>query len=227
MGTFAELPALYAYLALAFTLLLTVFSRRRLCGRRDEFKATLLYFAIFFLLLFALPAAALLITDREALDFLREIGLRVGNWRLGLALVAASAPLAWLGSLVGGRDQGLSEFYPFASSACRGGKRLALYETAYFFLYYLPWEFAFRGLLFFPLVGTVGLLPALAVQTMLSTLYHIGHPDTEIAASLAAGFLFGLVAYHTRSILYGVAIHALFGIATDVASCLRRRRMKS
>ena len=82
-------------------------------------------------------------------------------------------------------------------------------------------------LLFFPLLGTVGLLPALAVQTMLSTLYHIGHPDTEIAASLAAGFLFGLVAYHTRSILYTTAIHALFGIATDVASCLRRRRMKS
>jgi membrane protease YdiL (CAAX protease family) len=224
MATFAELPALYAYLALAFTLLLTVFSRRRLSVGHDEFKATLLYFAFFFLLLFALPLSVLLLADRAAPDFLAGIGLRIGNWRLGLLLVAAALPLAWLGSLVGGRDRRLSEFYPMARSACRGGKRLALYESAYFFLYYLPWEFVFRGLLFFPLVATVGLLPALAVQTMLSTLYHIGHPDSEIAASLAAGFLFGLIAFHTRSILYTTAIHGLFGMATDVASCLRRRR---
>jgi membrane protease YdiL (CAAX protease family) len=226
MAAFAELPALYAALALAFTLLLTVFSRRQLSVRRDEYRATLLYFGFFFLLLFALPAAAILIINKAGMEVLGDIGLRFGRWKLGLALAAAAVPLALAGALVGGRDKGLSEFYPFAPSACRGGKRLVLYETAYLILYYLPWEFVFRGLLFFPLAGAVGLLPALAIQTMLSTLYHIGHPDTEIAASLAAGFLFGLIAYHTQSVLYTTAIHAMFGIATDLASCRRRRGPK-
>jgi len=227
MVAYAELPALYAYLAVAFTLLQTVFSRSRLSARGDDYRKTLVYFCFFSLLLFALPVAALLLADRAGLDFLAGVGLKLGRWRLGLVLVAAAVPLALTGALIGGRDRGLSRFYPFAPSACRDAKRLALYETAYLVLYYLPWEFAFRGLLFFPLAATVGLLPALALQTMLSTLYHIGHPASEIAAALAAGFLFGLIAYHTQSIVYTTAIHALFGISTDVASCLRRRRGKS
>ncbi|MGB9004438.1 MAG: CPBP family intramembrane glutamic endopeptidase [Candidatus Aminicenantales bacterium] len=227
MGTSAELPLLYPYLALAFTLLATVFSRRRLAARSDEFKATLLYFAFFFLLLFALPVLAVLLTDRNSLDFLGRVGLRVGNWRLGLGLAAAAVPLALAGALVSGRDPLMRDYYPFSKAACLSPKRLALYETSYFFLYYWPWEFAFRGVLFFPLVGALGLVPALAVQTLLSTLYHIGHPDTEIAAALAAGFLFGLIAYFTRSILYTAAIHALFGLTTDVAFCLRYHRRKS
>jgi membrane protease YdiL (CAAX protease family) len=227
MGTSAELPLIYPYLALAFTLLATGLSRRRLAARYGESKATVLYFAFFFLLLFALPVTALLLADSNSLDFLSRAGLRVGNWRLGLGLTAAAVPLALAATLISGRDPRLRDFYPLSKAACLSSIRLALYETSYFFLYYWPWEFTFRGLLFFPLVAALGLVPALAVQTLLSTLYHIGHPDTEIAAALAAGFLLGLIAYFTGSILYTTAIHALFGITTDVAFCRRYHRRTS
>ena len=105
--------------------------------------------------------------------------------------------------------------YPFSKEACAGLKKFVIYETCYLGLYYLPWEFLFRGLLFFPLIPAIGLLPAVAVQTTISTIYHFGHPDAEIFAALGGGIVFGLIAQATGSFLYTFIIHSLAGIATD------------
>ena len=63
--------------------------------------------------------------------------------------------------------------------------RFVIYETACSLLYHIAWEFLFRGVLFFPLVPLVGLVPALAVQTIASTLYHYGHTASEVFAAAA------------------------------------------
>jgi len=104
------------------------------------------------------------------------------------------------------------------------GRTFAAYELSYLFLYYLPWESVFRGVLFLPLVPAIGLLPALALQTIVSTFLHIGHPDPEVLAAAAAGLAFGLIAYYTGSFLYPLVIHATSGIALDTFIFLRRRR---
>jgi membrane protease YdiL (CAAX protease family) len=70
----------------------------------------------------------------------------------------------------------------------------------------------------------VGLIPALAVQTIISTLYHFGHPPSEIFAALGAGVIFGLVAYATGSIFYASILHAAVGISNDVFLYTRRPR---
>ena len=89
------------------------------------------------------------------------------------------------------------------------------FEGAYVLLYYTAWEFLYRGLLFFPLIPAVGLVPALSVQTIISTLHHCGHPRSEVFAASGAGFLFGLIAYYTGSFFYTIFLHALTGVATD------------
>ena len=147
---------------------------------------------------------------------MNEAGFTLGDWRKGFLIVAIGAPLAVLAGFIASRDAELRRFYPFSKSACRSQKRFAAYEAAYFFLYYLPWEFLYRGILFFPFISGLGLLPALSLQTILSTLYHIGHPDSEIFAALAAGFLFGGIAYITGSFLYTIFLHALVGMSTDI-----------
>ncbi|OGD25712.1 MAG: hypothetical protein A2Y56_13810 [Candidatus Aminicenantes bacterium RBG_13_63_10] len=218
-----RLTVLYPYLALAFALLASTLSLRSWRRRAGEHKAALLYFLAFFLLLLALPVLIVLVQGGQPLEFLRGLGLRAGDVRLGLLLTAAAVLPAFLSTLVSRRDPAMQRQYPFSKSACLSARKLAAYEIAYVVLYYLPWEFAFRGLLFFPLIPDLGLVPALAVQTLLSTLYHIGHPDTEILAALGAGIVFGLVAYHTGSILYTAAIHGLVGVLTDTALCRRHR----
>jgi membrane protease YdiL (CAAX protease family) len=218
MGFFPEAatPIVYVWLAAAFALMITVFHHRRLAAARPDDRAYLLYFFLFFAMFLAVPAVLILLASDEPFRALAAAGMTSGNVRRGSALVCIGAPLAVFAAFVGSHDPVMRAQYPFSKLVCASARKLAIYETAYIFLYYLPWEFLFRGLLFFPLVPAIGLVPALAVQTALSTIYHFGHPDTEIFAALGAGFLFGWIAYATGSFLYPAVLHALVGVSTDV-----------
>jgi len=226
MGAFPEtaMAAVYAWLAAAFGLMITVFHHRRLAARLPDDRAYRLYFLLFFGLFMAVPLLLIAALAPDPAGFLAAAGLSAGDTRRGLLLLAAGTPLALLAAFIGSRDPAVQGQYPFSKRVCASGRAFAAYEVSYIFLYYIPWEFLFRGLLFFPLVGTIGLVPALAVQTALSTIYHFGHPDTEVFAALGAGFLFGWVASVTGSVLYTAVLHALVGVGTDVLLYRRLRR---
>ncbi len=208
-------PLLFIYLAPALALLVTVFHYQRLAKTRGDFRAVLLYFFSFFLALFVVPLLIVCLASAAPGRFLLSLGWTLGRISRGLFCIAVAVPIAIVSGYIGSRDPVMRQQYPFSKQACSSLKKFILYETAYLALYYLPWEFVFRGLLFFPLISSSGLLTALAVQTMISTLYHIGHSDSEIFAALGAGFVFGLIAYSTGSFFYTVVIHALVGISND------------
>jgi membrane protease YdiL (CAAX protease family) len=221
----ASIPVfLYAYLGMAFTLMITVFNYRTFLRRFGDFKSFLLYFSFFALTLFVLPVAFILLFAKTPSVFLTSAGFTLGRVGRGIVIAAVSVPFALGTAFIGSRDPAMQARYPFSKQACASPKKFILFETSYLFLYYLPWEFVFRGLLFFPLIPAIGLLPALALQTIVSTVYHIGHPDSEIFAALAAGMLFGLIAFWTRSFLYTVFIHGFVGIGIDLAFYVRNRR---
>jgi len=215
---------LLVYLSLALTLMLTVFNYKSFLRKYDDFKAFLLYFALFFLTLMAVPCLIVLLAAAEPFEFFGKTGFSLGNSSRGLIAMVVAAPLAVLAGFIGSQDPVMKQHYPFSKSACSNSRKFVVYEVAYLFLYYLTWEFVFRGLLFFPFISSNGLLIALGLQTILSTLYHIGHPDSEIFAALAAGFIFGFIAYWTGSFLYTVFIHALVGISNDTFLYLRHYR---
>jgi membrane protease YdiL (CAAX protease family) len=175
----------------------------------------LLYFASFFVLFLAVPLGLVLSLSQEPALVLKSLGFAPGRTGRGILIAGCGAPLAVLAGYVGSRNAALRRFYPFSKKACRSDRTFLAYETAYLCLYYLPWEFLYRGLLFFPLVPSLGLVPALSFQTIVSTLHHLGHPVPEVFAALGAGFLFGGIAYVTNSIFYPVFLHALVGISTD------------
>jgi membrane protease YdiL (CAAX protease family) len=220
-------PFLWSYLASAFALGMTFFHYRRFLKKGDDFRAFLGYFLAFFCLFLVLPCLIIVIFSPAPLLFLKEAGLSPGNIGRGLMIAAAGAPLAVLAGYIGSRDARLRRFYPFSKAACRSPKTFLAFETAYLLLYYTAWEFFYRGVLFFPLIPALGLVPALAVQTIVSTLHHFGHPPSELFASLAAGVVFGLIAYSTGSFLYTIFLHALTGISTDTFIYFRDYRRKS
>lgn len=209
--------------SLALTLLATVLHFRRLRRVRRDLEAVLLYFIFFFALLLAIPCLITILAASQPSVALSSLGLTLGRTRLGLFILAAGIPVAIVSGFIGSRDPEMQRLYPFSKKACTNLATFMLYETSYLILYYLAWEFAFRGLLFFPFIPAIGLLPALAVQTIVSTLYHIGHPDSEVFAAFGAGFVFGLIAYATHSILYTTVLHAAAGISTDTFLYFRTR----
>jgi membrane protease YdiL (CAAX protease family) len=217
----------FAYLCLAYLIVLTFFHplhRRNVGG---DFKAYLKYFAAFFVFFFLVPCALLIVAGGETLSSLRAIGLGPGNIGRGLPLVALGLPVTILAGWIGSRDPAVRNFYPFSREALRSRRAFASYELAYIILYYPAWEFLYRGILFFPLIPAIGLVPALGVETLLSTLYHIGHPPSEILAAVGAGVIFGLIAFWTGSFFYTALLHAAVGVSTDVFLFLRFRGEKA
>jgi len=223
-GLTGPLRLIYPELALAFTLLVTVLHFRGLRRTRGELAAVRLYFVSFFALALAAPLLIAALTAPDLRAALAGWGWTFGRAGRGLALTAVGLPLAVLSGFIGSRDPEMRKTYPFAKGACAGVRTFVGYELSYILLYYVSWESVFRGVLFLPLVPVLGLIPALAVQTTVSTLLHIGHPDTEVFAAAAAGVVFGLVAWATGSFLYPLVLHAATGVATDTFLFLRRDR---
>ncbi len=200
-------------------------------------------FAASFLFLGILPAIVLAWFKIR----LTDTGLRMPTWGARatftspLFLVALiAAPIV---GAIGSRSAGLAAYYPYsrdliAMARERGAWPVLGHFGAYFFLYYLPWEFFFRGFLLFPLLrgidarsfptddsdsgSTMTAVAAIVLfQTIPSTLLHFGHPLAEVASAIPAGIVFGILAWRAKSILPGLFLHAAIGFGTDLAIILR------
>ena len=71
------------------------------------------------------------------------------------------------------------------------------------------------GLLAFLPRTIPGIAVAIMVQTFLSTIYHIGHPHSEVVGAFLLGLVAGATTVVTGSILYGFLFHALVGVLND------------
>jgi len=214
--------ALLSILLLSFTLLASFLNYKNLTRRfSSDFPAFLAYFASFFLLLFAVPLVSFLLAGRATGLAPEALGLRIGNWRLGLLSCLVAIPFGAITLANSVRDPVIRGQYPFSKDAMSTPLRFAVYEAAYILLYYLAWDFAFRGALQFSLVallapGLPGTIVAILVQTLASTVYHLGHSDFEIWGAFAVGIIFGAIAAVTGSFLYSFAIHAIVGVGNDI-----------
>jgi membrane protease YdiL (CAAX protease family) len=201
-------------------------------------------FSLSFLLLGAAPALmALAFREKPAdlgLNFRTPILRKAWYWLLLPLCVAIGA--------IGGMDSGgMGSFYPYSRDLVGRVREAGLgpffgHYAAYFFLYYAPWEFFFRGFLLFPFLVAAervfslgagagdgspddaaadaarGMVLAAVVlfQTIPSTMLHFGHPLSELTSAVAAGIIFGVLAWKTRSIIPGLLVHAAMGFGTDL-----------
>ncbi len=179
-----------------------------------EFYQVIFQFISFFLLCFVIPAVfTRLYLNRP----LRDFGLRLGEFRQGVifAMVVIPlvvAPLAYIAS----RMPDVRAEYPLAKILLSRSDLIVWYELCYVVFYYIAWEFYFRGVLLFGLREPLGDFMAILVQTVPSSLIHLGKPEGEALGSILAGLVFGLVALRTRSIWYVFMVHAALGVLTDL-----------
>jgi membrane protease YdiL (CAAX protease family) len=183
----------------------------------QDFYSTLYEYLAAFLLMFGVPFFVVKVVFRRSLH---EFGFRVGDARCGFRLVAVALPFLLLAIYVGSLDPAMQTEYPLAKSAMQHLPLFLVVETAYL-LYYLGWEFLFRGFMLFGLEERHGALLAILVQMIPSAIVHIGKPASESFAAIVAGLVFGYVAVRTHSIFYPLMLHAVAGIGMDVFMTLR------
>jgi membrane protease YdiL (CAAX protease family) len=159
-------------------------------------------------------------------SFTRKYGMGLGDVKAGLLLtalfLAVMLPVVYIAS-------GTNAFkgqYPLAGQAAftlhlpEGKTRVslglfALYELGYF-LYFVAWEFLFRGWMLNGLLPRFGRAGALLIPIAPFAIMHLGKAELEALGSIAAGLALGVLALRTRSFWYGAFLHAIVAIWMDV-----------
>lgn len=145
------------------------------------------------LLYLAIPLLTIMLVFRERPG---EYGLALGDWRAGVLLTLGGmlliSPILWL--------------------TARGGAMRAYYESQIAglpwstFLDLLGWEFFFRGFILFSYTRRFG-ADGLWLQAVPFALAHMGKPEVETLSTILGGFVFGWLAYRTRSFVYPFVLH--------------------
>lgn len=149
---------------------------------------------------------------------LADYGVRIGDrWRTPQSILVL-CPFFVLAAYVASFDPAVRKCYPINPSACSSSAMFAVHALSYL-LFYLGWEFHFRGFLQFGLRQRLGDVNSLLIQVLASGLLHIGRPGSETYASFLAGLLWGVFAYRTRSLLSGLTQHYVLGISLDWFLC--------
>ena len=130
-----------------------------------------------------------------------------------LIIVPFMALAGWLS----GKGNFMYSAYPLNPYAAGGALPLAVHSVCYFFLFYLAWEFMFRGFMQYGLMKKFGLPAAILVQTMASVMLHYGNPAIEVFMSIPGGIFWGIFSWRTRSIFSCACQHAAIGILMDAA----------
>jgi membrane protease YdiL (CAAX protease family) len=188
-------------------------------GELDELWRALLSFGVFALLLGVLPLGELLLRRDErrgdGRGRLAAHGLGLGDVRFGLCAVLLGAPLCALIAWSGAGMPEVRAEYPMCKLLVTHPELRLPYWFAYAVLYYIAWEWCFRGWMLFGLLRRWPVALAVLLQTVPSALVHLGKPVGETLGAVPFGLALGWLALRTQSIWYGWLLHVLLGVLTD------------
>jgi membrane protease YdiL (CAAX protease family) len=158
-----------------------------------------------------LAIVVLVLRDRPS-----RYGLRLGDWRPGLAIAIGGIAVMAVVILALVR---LPDFAAYYAPQAAPWPQVVLTSA----LEVIPAEFFFRGFLLFALLRIAGPV-ALVVATMPFAFVHLGKPEYETLSTLGGGLLYGWLDWRTGSVLWsGLAHAAILSIAVVVAGAAAGR----
>jgi len=177
--------------------------------------AELWHFSAAFLLMGVLPALVVKLVFKESLA---DYGVQRGDTGFSLKALLVLLPVMVALTYPNARVPAFAAEYPFDRGAGNSSAAFISHAGTYLF-YYMGWEFFFRGFMQFGLRGALGDWNAILVQTLASCLIHIGKPAGEIYGAIAAGLLWGIIVFRTRSLWAVLLMHWALGVALDFFIC--------
>ena len=151
-----------------------------------------------FILEFIVPVAVIVLVWRENP---RLYGLRLGDWRRGLPItvagIVAMAVVIWLVSR-------LPDFRAYYTDSIAGRPVWRLIIDTGVDLF--AWEFFCRGWLMWGLGRKYG-TDAIWLQVIPFALMHVWKPQIEQLSTIIGGAFFGILAWRTKSVVYGWLLH--------------------
>ena len=148
------------------------------------------------LLLGVVPLLVIVLAMRDRPS---RYGVRVGDWRAGLAIGIAGCVVMTPVVLAVARVPAFSSYY--APQAAAPGQ--VLLTSA---LEVIPAELFFRGFLMFALLRVVGPI-GIVIATLPFAFAHLGKPEVETLSTVAGGLAYGWLDWRTGSVLWSGLAH--------------------
>lgn len=187
-----------------------------------DLTAAIYMFSCAFVLLGLVPAAIVKFVFREKLA---DYGVRLGNWRVAVYSFLVLAPV-WLvltyfssRHLAASPNPEVARWYPINKSAGDSPVMFGFHAVT-FLVFYLGYEFHFRGYLQFGLKETMGDVNAMLVAVMGTVLIHTGKPiPGETFGAWLLGMIWGILVFRSKSLLTSLSQHFLLGLSLDFFLC--------
>ena len=149
---------------------------------------------------------------------LADYGISLGDKAWGLVALLLLTPVFVLAAWWSSDDPAMLQKFPINPRAGQSSTMFTIHAASYL-MFYVGWEFYFRGFMLFGLRTSLGDANAVLIQTLASALLHIGSPAAETFGAILGGLLWGMLALRLRSLLSGLAQHYVLGIALDAFIC--------
>lgn len=145
---------------------------------------------------------------------LKNYGVKLSNPLLALFITLLGVVFVTPFIYFGARNPKIAAVYPLVENASES-PLLFLKSSVFYFLYYIGYEFCFRGFLFMGIRDDIGQPQAMAVSLIATVLLHVSQPQEEMAMSILAGIAFPLMVNWLNTLWPVIVIHAYTGISLD------------
>ncbi len=151
-----------------------------------------------------------------------KAGIGLGDWKLASLIALLYIPLVAIGTWYLSADPAFRMQYPHLRQAAFDWELFLIYH-ALFLLYWIGWEYLWRGFVLFGTAPAIGPVLAIVVQAMPFALLHATKPPAEAFLSILGGVLLGALVWRCRSFWIAVPIHAAQMLILDLWCTLRWR----
>lgn len=146
---------------------------------------------------------------------LADFGVTWGRWGVGLVYVIIFAAILTPNLKRSAAHKPLYREYPLVRDLYGlSAKHKIAWELTYL-MYYIPFEFFFRGFIQMGMQPSVGITLAMCFQLLPSVLIHLNKPEEETLAAVGGAFLMGLAVALTGSLVWPILLHWFVGAMTD------------
>ena len=170
-----------------------------------------------FVLLFVIALAIGYFIDKNKP---KELGLGLGDWRFGLRWMAIFLAIMLPVVFVVSFTDTFANNYPLSKGSIDSLEAFLVWE-AVSFLYFIGWEFYFRGYMLFSLYKHIGSI-AIFVPMIPFVILHSSKPLPEALGAIFVAELLCVFALRAGSFWYGMLLHWTINTAMDVAAVWQR-----
>ncbi len=175
------------------------------------------WYLLTFVLLFLTPLVVSRYVDKLKP---KEVGIGLGDWRFGLRwsaiFLGVMLPVVFIVSF----SDVFANKYPLSKGAIVSLDAFLVWE-ALAFLYFVGWEFYFRGYLLFGLYKYFGAV-AVFIPMIPFVILHSSKPLPEALGAVLVAELLCVFALRAGSFWYGMVVHWTINAAMDIAAVWQR-----